>query len=184
MMADRKSDYAKTWEPSDWIHGMCQEHPTLPRPAADAGALRSTPPPVVLGAPPLFSQPTIISFIPPSCSSTGVQNHEFSKSLKPHREEIKELEVFKGEQLTNSQNCFPKKPVTSFSPHPAPPSSGLGKTQHSQGFPSPIPRPLPLPEPAPCPLSSSLLPVLSQAQSRTSGSSCGWSIQGQAWGFS
>lgn len=45
------------------------------------------PPPVVLGAPPLFSQPTIIPSIPAFLfQHLGYKNHEFSKSLKNHTE--------------------------------------------------------------------------------------------------
>lgn len=84
--------------------------------------------------------------------------------------------------MPNSQNCFPEEACSALLSPPSSSSSGLGKTQHSQGFPSPIPRPLPPSRASPCPLSLLPPPIPSQAQSRTSGSSCGWSIQGQAWG--
>lgn len=101
----------------------------------------------------------------PSCSSTWVQNHEFSKSLKTTQRVNQGTRGFqrraalpciskscpiadltythtRAHTHTRARTAFPKKPAQPFSPHPAPPPLGWGR-QHSQGFPSPIPRPLP-----------------------------------------
>ena len=122
----------------------------------------------------------------PSCSSTWVQNHEFSKSLKTTQRGNQGARGFqrraalpciskscpiadltyththththaRAHTPTRARTAFSKKPAQPFSPHPAPPPPGWGR-QHSQGFPSPIPRPPLLPKPAHAPFPSSLLP--------------------------
>ena len=78
---------------------------------------------------------------------------------KPHREEIKELEVFKGEQpCPRARTAFPKKPAQPFSPYPAPPPPGWGRLSIPRVSHLPSPDPSPLPEPTHAPFPSSLLP--------------------------
>ena len=141
----------------------------------------------------------------PSCSSTWVQNHEFSKSLKTTQ---RVNQGTRGFQRRAALPCISKScPIADLTythtrahTHTQEPELLSRRSLLSPSLPTqllllwagedsiprvshlPSPDPSPLPEPAHAPFPSSLLPSHPQAQSRTSGSSCGWSIQGQAWG--
>ena len=103
----------------------------------------------------------------PSCSSTWVQNHEFSKSLKTTQRGSQGTRGFQRRAALPciskscptddlspprppphthlSQNCFPKKPAQPFSPHPAPPPPSWGRLSIPRVSHLPFPRPLPPP---------------------------------------
>lgn len=142
------------------IRGCARSIPPSPGLQQMQGGSEKHPPPVVLGAPPPFP------LSQPSCSSTWVQNHEFSKSLKTTQRGSQGTRGFQRRAALPciskscptadlspppaphththmSQNCFPKKPAQPFSPHPAPPPPGWGRLSIPRVSHLPFPRPLP-----------------------------------------